>query len=480
MSGFKDYDQYDALGLAHLVAKGDVTPGELLDEAINRLEAVNGTLNAVTLKHYDEARASIDAGLPDGPFKGVPFLLKDLHLLMKGTITTFGSAAFRDNMADHDSTLTERYRKAGMVIFGKTNTPEFGLAGTTEPRLFGPTRNPWNTEHSPGGSSGGAAAAVAAGVLPIANASDGGGSIRIPAAACGLFGMKPTRARTPMGPDRGEGWGGMSISHAVSRTVRDNAALLDATCGPAPGDPYHCPAPARPFLQEVTTTPRALRIAMTATGPNGNRADAAVQAGLDATAKLLEQLGHTVVEDAPQIDAGEMALAQVGLIASSTALALDQRSEALGRPVSQQDVEHITWAIAENGRALSGPDYARGSLLIHQFGRKVADFMTDTYDVLLSPTLALPPVPLGTVNMNSDDIAAYLDINARYMPYAGLFNMTGQPSMSVPLHWTDTGLPVGMMFTGAFGDEATLFQLAGQLEQAQPWADKRPPVHAGS
>ncbi len=477
MTGFKDYDTYDAVGLAELVAKGDVTPVELLDEAVTRLEAVNGTLNAVTLKHYDEARTAIDAGLPDGPFKGVPFLLKDLHLLLKGTITTFGSAAFKDNMADHDSTLTERYKKAGLVIFGKTNTPEFGLAGTTEPRLFGPTRNPWNTEHSPGGSSGGAAAAVAAGVLPIANASDGGGSIRVPAAACGLFGMKPTRARTPMGPDRGEGWGGMSISHAVSRTVRDNAAMLDVTAGPAPGDPYMCPLPARPFADEVGIEPRPLRIAMTGTAPNGHSADAAVQQGLEATVRLLEGLGHTVVEAAPKIDPAQMAAAQASLIGSATALALDMRGEALGRPVSKQEVEHITWAIAENGRSLSGPDCARGSLLIHQFGRQVADFMQD-YDLLLSPTLALPPIPLGTVNMDSDDIAGYLEVNARYMPFAGLFNMTGQPSMSVPLHWTDDGLPIGMMFTGPFGDEATLFQLAGQLERTQPWAHRRPPVYA--
>jgi len=477
VTGFSDYDDYDALGLADLVRKKEVSPLELLEEAIARLEKVDGTLNSVPLKHYDEARAAIDAGLPDGPFTGVPFLLKDLHLLMEGTVTSFGSGAFKDNVADHDSTLTERYKQAGLVIFGKSNSPEFGLAGTTEPRLYGPTRNPWNTEHSPGGSSGGAAAAVAAGVLPVANASDGGGSIRIPASACGLFGMKPSRARTPMGPDRGEGWGGMSSSHAVSRTVRDNAALLDATAGPAPGDPYSCSAPARPFLEEVGIDPRPLRIAVTATGPNGNRADADVRAGLDATVALLEELGHHVTEAAPKIDATDMTAAQIGLIASSIALTLDMRGEALGRPVSQQDVENITWAIAENGRGLNGTDVARGTLLIHQFGRKVASFMED-YDVLLSPTLALPPVPLGTVNMDSDDIGAYIDINARYMPFAGLFNMTGQPSMSVPLHWTADGLPVGMMFTAPFGDESTLFQLAGQLERAQPWGDRRPPVHA--
>ncbi|GGD06480.1 amidase [Pyruvatibacter mobilis] len=479
MSGFSEYDQYDALGLADLVRRKDVTPTELLDEAITRLERVDTTLNAVPLRHYDEARAQISRGLPDGPFTGVPFLLKDLHLLLTGTVTTYGSGAFTGNVADHNSTLTQRYLDAGMVIFGKTNSPEFGLAGTTEPRLYGPTRNPWNTEHSPGGSSGGAAAAVAAGVLPIANASDGGGSIRVPASACGLFGLKPTRARTPMGPDRGEGWGGMSISHAVSRSVRDNAALLDATCAPAPGDPYAAPAPARPYLDEVTTEPRRLRIALTATGPNGNSADTEVQAGLDATATLLRELGHEVIEAAPKVDPADMALAQISLIASNIALTLDMRSEALGRPVTENDVEHITWAIAQNGRGLTAADFARGTLTIHRLGRLVADFMTEQKaDLLLSPTLALPPVKLGTVNMDSEDIAAYLDINARYMPFPGLFNMTGQPSMSVPLHWTEAGLPVGMMFTAPFGDEATLFQLAGQLERARPWGDRRPPVHA--
>ncbi len=477
MGGFAEYDSYDAVGLAALVAKGDVSPSELLDEAIARTEKVNGALNAVTHKHYDEARAAIDAGLPDGPLRGVPFLLKDLHLLLTGTVTTYGSAAFRNNVADHDSTLTERYKAAGLVIFGKTNTPEFGLAGTTEPRLFGPTHNPWNPSHSPGGSSGGAAAAVAAGVLPIAHASDGGGSIRVPAAACGLFGMKPTRARTPAGPDRGEGWGGMSISHAVSRTVRDNAALLDATHGPAPGDPYYAPPPVRPYAEEVEREPGRLRIAVTSAGPNGNDADAEVRTGLDATVELLTSLGHDVVAGAPAFDAKQMARAQAALIGANTALALDTAAATLGREITDEDVEKLTMTIARNGRRLSAEDYARASLTIHQFGRQVAEFMTGI-DVLLSPTLAMPPVELGTVDMDSDDVRGYMALNAQYMPYTAIFNMTGQPSMSVPLHWSSGGLPVGMMFTGRFGDEATLFRLAGQLEQARPWRDRRPPVYA--
>ena len=262
MTGFKEYDQYDALGLAELVKKGDVTSTELLEEAIARTEKVNDSVNAVVHKHYDEARAAIDAGLPDGPFTGVPFLLKDLHLLLEGTVTTYGSGFYRDHLADHDSTLVERYKQAGLVTFGKTNSPELGLMPVTEPRLFGPTRNPWDLSRTPGGSSGGASAAVASGIVPMANASDGGGSIRIPASCTGLVGLKPTRGRTPMGPDRGEGWAGQSISRVVSRSVRDSAAALDATTGEEPGNPYEAPHFAGSFLDEVGIAPGKLRIAI--------------------------------------------------------------------------------------------------------------------------------------------------------------------------------------------------------------------------
>lgn len=302
MSGFSDYGKYDGLGLAALVKRGEVAPVELLDEAIARTEAINPKINAVIMKHYDEARAQIARGLPDGPFKGVPFLLKDLHLLLEGTITTYGSALYQGYRAGHNSTLTQRYLDAGLVIFGKTNSPEFGLAGTTEPRLYGPTRNPWNLAHSAGGSSGGAAAAVAAGILPVANASDGGGSIRIPASACGLFGMKPTRGRTPMGPDRGEGWGGMSIAHVVSRSVRDSAAMLDATAGDAPGDPYAAPARARPFLDEVGAPTGKLRIAFSTRRPNGTESHPDVVKAVEEAARLCESLGHIVEEAAPEFD----------------------------------------------------------------------------------------------------------------------------------------------------------------------------------
>lgn len=477
MSGFKEYDQYDALGLAELVRKGDVSAEELLDEAINRTEKINPAINAVVIKHYEEARKQIADGLPDGPFRGVPFLLKDLHLLWEGTETTYGSAAYKGYVADHNSTLTERYLAAGFSIFGKTNSPELGLTGTTEPRLYGPTRNPWNTDHSPGGSSGGASAAVAAGILPLANASDGGGSIRIPAATCGLVGLKPTRGRTPMGPDRGEGWAGMSISHCVSSTVRDTAALLDATTGMEVGDPYCPPAAERPFLDEVGAPTGRLRIAVNARRWDGSAPHPEVEEAIRNSVKLLESLGHEVVEDAPALDPKAMGDAQATLIGSNTALTLQQRGEQLGRPLTENDVEHITWLMAEASKLRTGIDYARASLFIHQMSRLWGRFMTD-YDVYLSPVLGLPPVKLGALDMMSEDVGSYMALISEYMPFTGIFNMTGQPSISLPLHWSKDGLPVGMMFTGRFGDDAGLLRLAAQLEEAQPWKDRRAPTYA--
>ena len=473
MAGFPDYDKDDGLGLAALVKRGDVSARDLLEEAILRTETIDPKINAVVMKHYDEARAQVARGLPEGPFSGVPFLLKDLHLLLEGTVTTFGSALFEGNKADHNSTLTERYLKAGLVIFGKTNSPEFGLAGTTEPRLYGPTRNPWNLDRSPGGSSGGAAAAVAAGILPFANASDGGGSIRIPAAACGLFGLKPTRGRTPMGPDRGEGWAGLSISHVVSRTVRDSAAALDATAGDAPGDPYAAPAPARPFLQEVGARPGRLRIAFTTRRSDGSQCHPDVVAAVMEAAALCETLGHHVGEAAPPLVREEISKHQATIVGANIALTFRQRAAALGREVTQNDVEHITWLIARAAEARNSADYAEATLFIHRLGRQIAAFQ-ENYDVLLAPTLGVPPIPLGALNMMTEDVGEYMRVSYEYMPGTAIANMTGQPSMSVPLHWNAAGLPVGTMFTGRFGDEATLFRLAAQLEEARPWAERRP------
>ncbi|GAK45916.1 amidase [Tepidicaulis marinus] len=475
MGNFTDYDDYDGLGLAQLVKDKEVTPGELLDEALARAEALNPKLNAIVIENYEEARRLVEKGVPEGPFEGVPFLLKDLHLLWEGTETTFGSDAWKGYIADHNSTLTERYLAAGLVPFGKTNSPELGLTGTTEPRAYGPTRNPWNLERSPGGSSGGAAAAVAAGILPLANASDGGGSIRIPAAACGLFGMKPTRARTPMGPDRGEGWGGMSISHIVSHSVRDSAAMLDATGGEAPGDPYAAPAPERPYLAEMEREPGVLKIAFNTKRADGSEVEADVAEAIKRTAILCESLGHIVEEAAPRLDPQEMSTHQATLIGANVALALKQRGEARGREIKPGDVELITWLIAEGAKSRTAVDYAAATLFIHQMSRHLARFMSG-YDVYLCPTMGAPSIPLGVLDMMNEDVGAYMQAITHYMPFTGLFNMTGQPSMSVPLFWSQDGMPIGSMFTGRFGDEGTLFRLAAQLEKAQPWKDRRPDI----
>tara|TARA_B100001971_G_scaffold214049_1_gene249490 strand:- start:685 stop:2097 length:1413 start_codon:yes stop_codon:yes gene_type:complete len=470
MTGFKEYDQYDALGLAELVKKGDVTSTELLEEAIARTEKVNDSVNAVVHKHYDEARAAIDAGLPDGPFTGVPFLLKDLHLLLEGTVTTYGSGFYRDHLADHDSTLVERYKQAGLVTFGKTNSPELGLMPVTEPRLFGPTRNPWDLSRTPGGSSGGASAAVASGIVPMANASDGGGSIRIPASCTGLVGLKPTRGRTPMGPDRGEGWAGQSISHVVSRSVRDSAAALDATTGEEPGNPYEAPHFAGSFLNEVGIAPGKLRIAICRKKLGNGEFSSEVTAAVDEIGELLQNLGHQVEEAEPEFDREAVGQAGFAIIAANTALAIKLRAEALGREVTDQDIEPSTQAIMAMAGSLSADDYARATLTNHQLGRVMGRFH-QKYDLMLAPTLSTEPVPIGFMAENIDGIA-------QFMADTALFNQTGQPAISLPLCWSASQLPIGIMFVAAFGNDALLMRIAGQLEQARPWWEKRAPVHS--
>lgn len=473
MTGFKEFGDYDALGLAKLVRDGEVTPTELLDEAIARLDAVEPKLNAAPIRHDDFARRQIKAGLPDGPFRGVPFLLKDLTLL-KGTKTRYGSRAYQDYVADHSSTLVERHLNAGFAIFGKTAMPEFGLSFTTEPVAYGPTRNPWNLGHSTGGSSGGAAAIVAARVLPLVHATDGGGSIRVPASCCGVFGLKPTRARTPMGPDRLEGWAGMSCAHALSLSVRDSAALLDVTRGPELGSPYAPPPPERPYLEEAGRDPGWLRIAFCDRHPDGSAIDEEVAAATRATAALLEGLGHHVEDKAPRLSA-DPAAASRAIISANVAATLGQRAAELGRALTLDDLEFVTFAMLGLGGQTTAPDYVAATQAMHRIGRDLAQFLTG-FDVLLTPTLCRPPLKLGELDMMSRDIEAYSRLIGRYAPGTSLFNMSGQPSMSVPLAWSKEGLPLGMMFSARFGDEATLFRLAGQLEQARPWREKRPPV----
>jgi Asp-tRNA(Asn)/Glu-tRNA(Gln) amidotransferase A subunit family amidase len=466
-------DTHDSLGLADLVKQRKVSPTELLEAAIGRAEALNPQLNFMAQKHYDYARKAIAAGLPQGPFSGVPWLLKDLNTYIAGEITENGSRLYKGQRASVTSELVRRIERAGFVIFGKTTTPEFGLTGTTESVLKGPTRNPWNPERIAGGSSGGAAAAVAAGVIPAAHATDGGGSIRIPASACGLFGLKPSRGRVPMGPLRTEGWGGMSVHHAVSRTVRDSAAILDATHGPEAGSRYSAPTPERPFLEEVGRNPGKLRIALMLSPYSGAPVDPEVVEATRAAAKLLESLGHHVEEAAPKIDMAVIGASSFALMASSVAADCMDRAKALGIELGPDVVERTTLDMIAMGKSYTGMDFARGNNAYQSAAITIAQFM-ERYDVILSPTLSAPPLPLGHIGLDTGrSMTDWGREVGAYTAFTGIYNGTGQPSMSLPLAMSKDGLPIGIMATGRFGEESLLFRLAGQVEQAAPWAGRR-------
>jgi Asp-tRNA(Asn)/Glu-tRNA(Gln) amidotransferase A subunit family amidase len=472
---FPDYESYDATGLADLVRRRETTAAELLEAALERAAARNPRLNAIVIPMEDAARQAVARGLPDGPLRGVPFLVKDLLLQIDGQRTTNGCRLFADHVADHDSELVTRYERAGLVTFGRTASPEFGLTTTTESTLFGQTRNPWNEAHTAGGSSGGAAAAVAAGILPLANASDGGGSIRIPASCCGIFGMKPTRGRTPFGPDVGEGWSGMSTIHAVSRSVRDNALLLDVSEGPERGSPYWAPPKERPYVEEVGRAPGTLRVALLTETFNGMPTDAACVAAVEEAGKLCESLGHRVEPRRIEVDREALALASQAIMGGNLIATLEDRAAALGRTLGPDDVEPFTWGSIERARTLTAADYARAVRGIHGVGRRI-DAVFEEVDVILTPTLAAPPERLGVLSLSNTDLGELVPALLRSVGYTQVFNASGHPAMSVPLHWSPDGLPVGVQFAGRFGDEGTLFRLAGQLETARPWADRRPPV----
>jgi amidase len=473
MSTFPEYETFDAIGLGQLIAAVELSAAEVLQAAIERIEHLNPTINAVCHSWYDEARAVANAALPKGPFSGVPFALKDLHVLYKGQPISNGCRYWDGFVADHDATLTERYRQAGLVILGRTNSTELGLSCETAPILFGPTRNPWDLSRSCGGSSGGAAAAVASGMFPIAHATDGGGSIRIPSFCCGVFGMKVSRGRNPFGPDLGEGWNGLATGHAVSRTVRDNAALLDATHGPAPGDPYAAPAPTGSFLGELERDPGRLRIAFMTATHEGKEVDPQCRRAVEETAALLETLGHHVENQAPRISIAEMKRATRVLVACNVMNVLNMRAAATGREASEQDVEQVTWAWTREALSLSGADYAQAVTTIHRVGREVGAFF-ESYDVLLTPTFAAPAPPINTVNMMTESLDEYYETLRRYSAFTSLFNVSGGPAMSVPLCTTTDGLPLGLQFGTRLGDEGTLYRLAGQLEKANPWHTRKP------
>ena len=473
MEPFPEYENYDALGLAELVRNGEVTAAELLDAAIARAEMRNPTVNAIVDKLYDHGRDTIAAGLPDGPFTGVPYLLKDIGGVLGGYVQTRGSRFFDDLVPPEDSVIVKRGKRAGLVIFGKTNTPELGLSLTCEPQLFGPSRNPWDLERTPGGSSGGSSAAVAAYIVPMASGGDGFGSIRAPASCCGLVGLKPTRARNTQDPYSGEGNAGQTTEHALTRSVRDSAALLDATAGPGSGDPYVAPPPARPFLDEVGADPGRLRIAMTSRAPNGAPVESEVLDVFESAAKLLRDLGHDVEEADPDIDRESVIPTFRTISAANVAATL--RSHPAGKKAGPSNVERVTAAAAKLGEEMSGADYVQATQAAHRLGRRMAAFH-QSYDVLLTPALGTLPPRLGWIDMMLEDADEYWNRVFSFSPFTVWFNITGQPGVTLPMGVSETGLPISVQLVAPYGDEATLIRLAAQLETARPWTDRRPEI----
>ena len=474
-----DLSTLDATAQAALVRDGHASALELVDAAIERIEKLNGELNAVIHPLYERARTAVHTGLPDGPFTGVPIVIKDLDGMLAGAPYHAGNKLLkaRNYVADTTSYLFAKLEQAGFVIVGKTNTPEFGLMPTTESEAYGPAHNPWNTAHSPGGSSGGSAAAVASGMVPLGHAGDGGGSIRIPASMCGLFGLKPSRGRISLGPDEGESWAGLVMRHVVARSVRDSAAVLDVLQGYMTGDWYTAPPPARPYAQEVAMPAGTLRIGVRTTSPLGiaHVDDECVAAVRDA-ADLLESLGHTVEEASPAaLDDAASLETFTAVMLSSLRADLLTIGEAIGRPVTAGDVEPGTWASFEAGAALDAGNYVRALTKMHAWTRRLASWwLDDRFDLLLTPTCAEPPPVLG-------DLVDPDSGGARLLPFAiftAPFNVSGQPAVSVPLYYAASGLPVGVQLVAAPHREDMLFRVGAQLEQARPWIDRRPPVHA--
>jgi Asp-tRNA(Asn)/Glu-tRNA(Gln) amidotransferase A subunit family amidase len=466
-----ELETLDGLAIADLVRRRQLSAAEVLEDTIARIEARNPALNAVVTRLYDQARDAVATGLPDGPFTGVPYLFKELVVSVLGAPTTSASRLFAANSPSAESELVLRCRRAGMVVLGKTNSSEFGLQPVTEPHLFGPTRNPWNTEFSPGGSSGGSAAAVASGMLPMAHATDGGGSIRIPASCCGLFGLKPTRARITAGPEGGEGLAGLASQHAVTRSVRDSAALLDATAGPLPGDPYFPPPHDRPYVGQAARDPARLRIAVSVAAPNGAVVSPDCVETVRAAAKLCGELGHVVEEATPEFDVAAVEAAFSAVFAANTMANVGRATGGALPP--EGAIEPLTRAIAERGMAMPAADYIRHLQTMQRETRRIAHFFAK-YDVWLTPTLATPPPPIGRFSSDIDDVDAWLAGLMGFIPFTYLFNVTGQPAMSMPLGMSADGLPIGCHFAARYGEEGTLFALAGQIERASPWSGRRP------
>lgn len=476
MTDSSELARLDATAMAEMVRQKEVTPSELVEVVIERIERINPKINAVITPMFEEARKTAKGKLPKGPFTGVPFLLKDILAAYAGVRLSYGSAVLKEYIPNFDSELVKRFKRAGLITVGKTNTPEFGILPTTEPQFFGPTRNPWDTERTTGGSSGGTAAAVTAGIVPMAHASDGGGSIRIPSSCCGVFGIKPTRARNPLAPMYGDIQSGLVVEHALTRSVRDSAALLDATAGPYVGDPYWAPPMKRPFLQEVGADPGKLRIAYTAKAITGEVVHKECVKAIDSAVSLCSEHGHELIEVSPDFNIQAMYQNFATLWSGGVTAVFKNIEQLRGMPVQQEEVEPLSWELAKIGRQFTAGDYLFSIMMLQQISRDIARFFQE-YDIWLTPTLIEPPVPLGHFDCPPEHPMKGFLRAGEFAPFTQIQNITGQPAMSMPLYWTSERLPVGTHFVGRFGDEATLFRLASQLEVAKPWIKRQPPVH---
>lgn len=496
--GFAEYSSFDGLGLAALVRERKISPRELVDECLRRIERVNPRINAVVRVLAEQARAAAGGVLPAGPFAGVPFLLKDLTAAYAGVPLSGGCRAFRDLVPKLDAELVRRHKAAGLVIVGKTNTPEFGLQPVCEPELFGPTHTPWKLGHTSGGSSGGSAAAVAAGIVPMAHGGDGGGSLRIPASCCGVFALKPSRGRMPSGPGASEQWWGYAAEHAITRSVRDSAALLDATCGVSPGDVHHLPPPVRPFLTVVGMPPGHLRVLLIKDPLMPGKLHGDCEAAVSNTGKRLLDLGHRVEEGKLDIEPFDFARDFFLMVCVAMAGDIDSGAALLGRRIRSSEIETSTWLASLLGRQTAATSFAQARARLQTVGRKMASLF-ERYDIVLTPTLAQPPLPVGALAPKGIERALHKTIAAlnlgfllrlpgvveatvnktfAFVPFTPVANVSGLPAMNVPLDWNRDGLPIGSQFIAKLGAEATLFSLAAQLEAAHPWAARRPPVFA--
>jgi amidase len=471
------YAESDALALADIVRRGEVSRTELVETAINIIEALDPKLNAVVIRTFALARETAARSAETGPFAGVPFLFKNIGSMWSGSPLTAGLAYLRDFTCSYDSEMVSRIKRAGFVPLGRTNTPEGGWSIGTEPRLYGPTLNPWNSQVTPGGSSGGAAAAVAARMIPLAEASDGGGSIRVPASCCGLVGLKPSRGRITYGPQDVDLWGGSISTFCLTRTIRDSAAFLDAVAGGMTGDPYTAPRPEQSWLSMLEDRQSRLRIGFTTTAPWGAPLSLEVADAVRATAGLFEKLGHDVEEYSLRTDLEAAWFRYNDINAAETAADFERLAVTVGRPVEQADLAPFNWSLLQHGRALSAVQYVSSFATVRKAGRSICQEL-ERYDVFLTPTLTQPARPVGYWSMEDGDRERYLSrcVDAAFM-FA--FNISGLPAMSVPASFGSHGTPIGIQLVGRYGDEATILRLGSELEQARPWILRRPPICAG-